>query len=85
MPDWVLMTTAVDADGARDALMLCDAMIGAVIAASEAGNDLNNAYQRILENEYPEGYPLEQYAPYNGVFQQYMFAYYRGREKKKGK
>ncbi len=51
MPDWVLMTTAVDADGARDALMLCDAMIGAVIAASEAGNDLNNAYQRILQNE----------------------------------
>ncbi len=33
---------------------------------------------RILENEYPEGYPFAQYAPYNGVFQQYMFAYYRG-------
>ena len=26
-------------------------MISAVIAASEAGNDLNNAYQRILQNE----------------------------------
>lgn len=51
MQDWVLMTTAVDAGGARDALTLCDAMIGAIIAASEAGNDLNNAYQRILQNE----------------------------------
>ncbi len=40
--------------------------------------------KRILENEYPEGYPLERYAPYNGVYQQYMFAYYRGRERKKG-
>ena len=50
-PDWVLMTTISDADGARDAFMLCDAMIGAVIAADEAGNDLNNVYQRILQNE----------------------------------
>ena len=50
-PDWVLMTTAVDEDAARDALTLCDAMIGSVIAAHEAGNDLNNAYQRILQNE----------------------------------
>ncbi|MBQ9263367.1 MAG: helix-turn-helix domain-containing protein [Clostridia bacterium] len=50
-PDWVIMTTAVDADSARDAFVLCDAMIGAVIAANEAGNDLNNAYQRILQNE----------------------------------
>ncbi len=50
-PDWVLMTTAADADAARDALLLCDAMIGAVIAANEAGNDLNNVYQRILLNE----------------------------------
>lgn len=50
-PDWVMMTTAVDVDGARDALTLCDALIGAVIAANEAGNDLNNAYQKILLNE----------------------------------
>lgn len=35
--------------------------------------------RRILENEYPDGYPLEAYRPYNGVFQQYMFAYYRHR------
>ena len=33
--------------------------------------------KRILENEYPNGYPFEKYSPYNGVFQQYMFAYYR--------
>ena len=32
---------------------------------------------RILENEYPDGYPFKEYSPYNGVFQQYMFAYYR--------
>ena len=36
--------------------------------------------RRILENEYPKGYPYEQYAPYNGIFQQYMFAYYRNFE-----
>lgn len=33
--------------------------------------------KRILENEYPQGYPFEKYSPYNGVYQQYMFAYYR--------
>ena len=33
--------------------------------------------KRILEREYPNGYPTEAYAPYNGVYQQYMFAYYR--------
>lgn len=36
--------------------------------------------KRILENEYPCGYPMAEYSPYNGLFQQYMFAYYRGRE-----
>lgn len=49
--NWVIMTTITEMDAARDAFMLCDAMIGAVIQASEAGNDLNNAYQRILQNE----------------------------------
>ena len=38
--------------------------------------------KRILDREYPEGYPYEEYSPYNGVYQQYMFAYYR---KKYGK
>ncbi|MDO4537049.1 MAG: DNA glycosylase [Coriobacteriales bacterium] len=33
--------------------------------------------KRILANEYPRGYPFEKYAPYNGIYQQYMFAYYR--------
>ena len=32
---------------------------------------------RVLEHEYAEGYPFEQYSPYNGVMQQYMFFYYR--------
>ena len=32
---------------------------------------------RILENEYKNGYPYDEYSPYNGVYQQYMFAYYR--------
>ena len=35
--------------------------------------------RRIMENEYPNGYPFERYAPYNGIYQQYMFAYYRDR------
>ena len=34
---------------------------------------------RVLENEYPHGYPFNAYSPYNGVYQQYMFAYYRNR------
>lgn len=50
-PDWVIMTTVSDQDTARDAFLLCDNMITAVIMASEMGNDLNNAYQRILQNE----------------------------------
>ena len=34
--------------------------------------------KKILANEYPDGYPLKDYSPFNGVYQQYMFAYYRG-------
>ena len=33
--------------------------------------------RRVLADQYPDGYPSERYAPYNGVFQQYMFAFYR--------
>ena len=33
--------------------------------------------KRILEEQYPAGYPFEQYSPWNGIYQQYMFAYYR--------
>lgn len=50
-PQWVLMTTVNDAEAAKDAFVLCDAMIGSAIAANEAGNDVNNAYQRILQND----------------------------------
>ena len=35
--------------------------------------------RRILENEYPVGYPKEKYSPYNGIYQQYMFYYYRAK------
>lgn len=33
--------------------------------------------KRILAEFYKDGYPYEKYSPYNGVYQQYMFAYYR--------
>ena len=36
--------------------------------------------RRVLEEHYPDGYPYARYAPYNGVCQQYMFAWYRHRE-----
>ncbi len=36
--------------------------------------------KRVLEAEYTDGYPYDNYSPYNGVYQQYMFAYYRNRE-----
>ena len=41
--------------------------------------------RRVLERESPNGYPRERYSPYNGVFQQYMFAYYRNGGKTRGK
>ena len=33
--------------------------------------------KRILAEQYPAGYPYERYSPYNGIYQQYMFAWYR--------
>ena len=27
-----------------------------------------------------DGYPYEKYSPYNGIYQQYMFAYYRHKD-----
>ena len=33
--------------------------------------------KRILADKYPNGYPFESYSPYNGIYQQYLFAYYR--------
>lgn len=50
-PEWVMMTTVSEQDAAKDAFLLCDAMISAIILANEAGNDLNIAYQRILQNQ----------------------------------
>ncbi len=37
--------------------------------------------RRVLAAAYPNGYPFDAYAPYNGVYQQYMFAYARTRAK----
>ena len=50
-PDLVMMATIADEDAVRDAFVLCDAMIGAVLSANAADNDVNNAYRRILQNE----------------------------------
>ncbi len=36
--------------------------------------------RRVLDEQYPNGYPYEKYAPYNGIYQQYMFAYYRHKD-----
>lgn len=36
--------------------------------------------RKILDREYPDGYPYEKYSPHNGIYQQYMFAYYRHKE-----
>ena len=33
--------------------------------------------RRVLAQIYPDGYPFETYAPYNGVYQQYLFAWSR--------
>ena len=35
--------------------------------------------KRIFAEQYPDGYPYERYTPHNGIYQQYMFAYYRHR------
>ena len=35
--------------------------------------------KKVLENEYKKGYPKEKYTPYNGIYQQYMFEYYRAK------
>ncbi len=50
-PEWVLMTTVNDHALSLDSLTLCDAMISALFEANAANNDVNNAYQRILQNE----------------------------------
>ena len=34
--------------------------------------------KRVLACAYPDGFPFNEYAPYSGVYQQYLFAYLRG-------
>ncbi len=44
--------------------------------------------KRALSREYPEGFPCERYRPFNGLYQQYIFAYYRqhgGKEHRDGR
>ncbi len=36
--------------------------------------------RRILDAEYPEGFPFERYRPYCGIYQQYLFSYVRNKE-----
>ena len=33
--------------------------------------------KRVLAQAYPNGYPFDAYSPYNGIYQQYMFAWVR--------
>ncbi len=49
-PDTVLMTPEQDGKLTRDAFLLADTMIGAVIRAESVSSDLNSAWQRLLEN-----------------------------------
>ena len=37
--------------------------------------------KRILTQYYPDGYPYDRYSPYNGIYQQFMFAWYRHAQK----
>ena len=35
--------------------------------------------RKAMKNEYPDGFPFQRFRPYNGVLQQYIFAYYRNK------
>ena len=39
--------------------------------------------RRVLAEAYPGGYPFDAYTPYNGIYQQYMFAYARSQARVK--
>ncbi len=39
--------------------------------------------RRVLDEEYPQGYDRGRHMPYNGVYQQYLFAYSRSRAERK--
>lgn len=47
----VLMVTCPDTPSSRDCLIMCDAMMGALIAANTVSNDIHHTWQRILQNE----------------------------------
>ena len=78
----------MDDTACREALMRLDG-VGPKVAACAMlfGLHRMNAFpvdvwvRRILENEYPGGYPFVRYSPYNGLYQQYMFAFYRKKTK----
>ncbi len=78
------LLTRADCETARSALTaICGVGIKVASCVQLFGLHQLNSFpidtwmRRILANEYPQGYPFEEYTPYNGVFQQYMFAYYR--------
>ena len=50
-PQLVLMITCPDTPASRDCLLLCDAMMSAMIAANTVSNDIHYTWQRILQNE----------------------------------
>ena len=50
-PQLVLTVTCPDTPAARDCLLLCDAMMGAMVAANTVSNDIHHTWQRILQNE----------------------------------
>lgn len=39
--------------------------------------------QRIIDEQYSGNYPINQYSPYNGIYQQYMYMYYRALHNRK--
>lgn len=51
VPGFVLIAACEDTPAAKDRFLLADALIGAMAEAVSLGNDINNAYARILTNE----------------------------------
>ncbi len=76
--------TDADEETAREALLSVRG-VGEKVAAcvSLFGLHHTNAFpkdvwiNRVLAEHYPEGYPFERYSPWNGLYQQYLFAYAR--------
>lgn len=74
---------APEEDTIRSLMEICG--VGVKVANCESLFGLHhlNAFpvdvwmKRVLSEHYPDGYPFEKYSPYNGIYQQYMFAWYR--------